>query len=247
MDSVLPSDATGPTPGTASDAPHHLDAVLATLGAGDPQAVGRFRVDLRTDVWWWSDEVYAMHGFAPGEVVPTTPLVLAHKHPDDRARVARTLARVARAGESFGSMHRIVDATGRARTLAVAARGRRSRTSGQVVEITGYFLDLTASHEAAARREATTAIRAADASRSDIEQAKGVLMVAFGMSPEDAFELLRRRSNNSNVPVRELARHLVDGLRAHGEVLEAARERVEQILADAESDARPEQETPADG
>jgi len=229
MDSVLPTG--DPAPG---DAPAPLEATLAALGAGLPQPVGRFRVDLRTGRWWWSDEVYAMHGFGPGEVVPTTSLVLAHKHPDDRDGVADVIARVARRGQAFGSMHRIVDATGRARMLAVAAQGRRSRTDGRVVEISGYFVDVTLSHEAAARREATASIRSADASRSVIEQAKGVLMVAFGVGPDDAFELLRQRSNHSNVPVRELARRLVGGLGTDGDVVEAARERVDEILTDAQ-------------
>ncbi|WP_435737307.1 PAS and ANTAR domain-containing protein [Cellulosimicrobium sp. PMB13] len=232
MDAVLPSD----DPEPAITLPSRLVAVLAALAAGEPQPVGRFRVDLATERWWWSDEVFAMHGFAPGEVVPTTSLLRAHTHPDEREHGVRALTLAAREGHPFGSMHRIVDAAGRTRTLAVVAQGRRSRTSGEVVELSGYFVDVTEHHREAARREATASIRAADASRSVIEQAKGVLMVAFGVDADEAFELLRKRSNDANVAVRELARRLVGGLGTSGDVVEAARERVDALLTDAERD-----------
>lgn len=42
-----------------------------------------------------------------------------------------------------------------------------------------------------------------------IEQAKGILMAQSGCGPEAAFELLRRASQRSNVPVRELAAQIV--------------------------------------
>ena len=42
-----------------------------------------------------------------------------------------------------------------------------------------------------------------------IEQAKGILMVQSGCSEAEAFDLLRRASQRSNTPVRELAAQLV--------------------------------------
>jgi len=44
-----------------------------------------------------------------------------------------------------------------------------------------------------------------------IEQAKGVLMAHHGVGPDDAFALLRSVSQRRNVPVRDLARVVVDG------------------------------------
>lgn len=220
------------------DVPPALADLLAALGPGDPQPVGRFRVDVATDTWWWSDEVYVMHGFSPGEVVPTTALVLSHKHPDDRERVARELAQAARTGEPFGSMHRIVDASGVTRTLAVAAQATHPGGALPWAQVVGYFVDLTAAHAEAARREATASIQASDASRSVIDVAKGVLMAALRIDADEAFAVLRRRSNVANVPVRELSRRLVDGLAADGDepgplVDEDVRRRVDAILADA--------------
>jgi hypothetical protein len=42
-----------------------------------------------------------------------------------------------------------------------------------------------------------------------IEQAKGILMAQSGCTDAEAFELLRRASQRSNVPVRELAAQIV--------------------------------------
>lgn len=48
---------------------------------------------------WWRAETFQVHGFEPGAVVPSTALVLAHKHPDDSARVSRTPKNAAATGE----------------------------------------------------------------------------------------------------------------------------------------------------
>jgi hypothetical protein len=42
-----------------------------------------------------------------------------------------------------------------------------------------------------------------------IEQAKGIVMAQSGCGPEAAFDVLRRASQRSNVPVRELAAQIV--------------------------------------
>jgi hypothetical protein len=47
------------------------------------------------------------------------------------------------------------------------------------------------------------------ASMPVIEQAKGVLIAERGCDPDQAFDLLRRASQRSNVPVRELAAQIV--------------------------------------
>jgi ANTAR domain/PAS fold len=185
------------------------EAVEAALASGEKPPVGRYRLDLATGRWAWSDEVYTMHGFAPGEIVPTTELMLSHKHPEDRARVDGVLQNAASTGEPFSSVHRIYDAHGQIRTLAVTGQGRRDPKSGAVVELFGYFIDVTESQREAAQRAASASIQASAERRAVIEQAKGVLMVAFGVDADDAFDQLRRASNQANVAVRDLAMWLV--------------------------------------
>ncbi|MGF0117174.1 PAS and ANTAR domain-containing protein [Promicromonospora sp. Marseille-Q5078] len=182
----------------------------AALVPGVEPPVGRFRLDLASGRWAWSDEIFEMHGFAPGEVVPTTELMLAHKHPDDRERVDSILRTAAEDGEPFSSVHRIVDAQGKVRTLAVTGQCRRDPGSRKVTELFGYFIDVTDVNRDVAQKEATAAIRASAERRASIEQAKGVLMVGLALEPEEAFDRLRVASNLSNVPVRDVAVWLVD-------------------------------------
>ncbi|MFI2364093.1 PAS and ANTAR domain-containing protein [Promicromonospora sp. NPDC019610] len=178
-----------------------------TLGAN--HTVGHYRYDLTAREWWWSDEVYRIHGFEPGDVVPTTELILAHKHPEDRSRVSRILAQAATTGEPFSSVHRIMDATGQERTLTVVGRGRRDPQTDRVTALVGYFVDVTAGISRQANQAADTSIRASAATRAPIEQAKGIVAITLGVGPEDAFDHMRVTSNVTNIPVREIARRIV--------------------------------------
>jgi PAS domain-containing protein len=192
-----------------NDSAQFDEALEAALAAGTRPPVGRYRLDLTSGRWAWSDEVFLMHGFQPGEVVPTTELMLSHKHPEDRARVDGVLRTAAETGEPFSSVHRIYDAHGAIRTLAVTGQGRRDPETGEVTELVGYFIDVTEANREAAQRQATESIRASAERRAAIEQAKGVLMVAFAVDGEEAFDRLRTASNQLNVPVRELAVWLI--------------------------------------
>ncbi|MFV2145422.1 ANTAR domain-containing protein [Isoptericola sp. G70] len=75
------------------------------------------------------------------------------------------------------------------------------------------MLDLTGSIKRFASEEANFSIRAAAQSRRDIERAKLLVSLALGADDDEAFALLRRRSNDSNVPLRALAERLVRHVR----------------------------------
>ncbi len=49
----------------------HDETLVKVLSRGDQTTIGEYRVTVDSDRWWWSDVVYRMHGFEPGEVVPT--------------------------------------------------------------------------------------------------------------------------------------------------------------------------------
>jgi hypothetical protein len=208
------------------------EAVEAALASGVKPPVGRYRLDLTTGRWAWSDEVYVMHGFEPGEIVPTTDLMLTHKHPEDRARVDGVLRTAAATGDAFSSVHRIFDAQGAIRTLAVTGQGRRDPETGDVTELVGYFIDVTEVSKEAAEREATASIQASAERRAAIEQAKGVLMVAFGVDAESAFDELRTASNRLNVPVRELAEWLVHWFSRPEVTAFPSRDEISEFLAE---------------
>jgi len=56
-------------------------------------------------------------------------------------------------------------------------------------------------------------MRAAMESRAVIEQAKGIIMARDYCTPDEAFDILRRTSQQQNVKLRDLARTLVDSLK----------------------------------
>jgi AmiR/NasT family two-component response regulator len=55
-------------------------------------------------------------------------------------------------------------------------------------------------------------LRVAMESRAVIDQAKGILMVRDRCSPEEAFEVLRRISQNRNVKLRDIAQSIVEAV-----------------------------------
>src|SRR3954453_9729856 len=76
------------------------------------QRVGSFCYSKAPDRWEWSDAVARMHGYEPGTVLPTTELILSHKHPDDQPAVSEIIDQVLRHGAAFSSRHRIIDTAG---------------------------------------------------------------------------------------------------------------------------------------
>jgi hypothetical protein len=195
--------------------------VEGALTAGVAFQTGAFSYDVTTDHWWWSDEVYRMHGFEPGEVVPTTAMILAHKHPDDRERVAGALVSTSQLGGTFASVHRIIDAHGDDRVLAIIGEAHPSGPGVRVTDITGHFVDVTAAVRALAADEATRQIHKADERRAVIDQAMGVTAARTGVSVEEAFALLRGASMRSNVKLRTLAERVVMNAPHRGDAPEA--------------------------
>ena len=67
--------------------------------------------------------MFAIYGFAPGVVVPTTDLVLSHQHPDDRDEVQRLLMDSLGTGHPQTLWHRVVDAQGGTRQAVTVVAG----------------------------------------------------------------------------------------------------------------------------
>ena len=183
----------------ADDAAEFQSDLDLVVGHGEPQRVGRFRYWLGEQRWEWWDTVARMHGYEPGTVTPTTELLLQHKHPEDRAQVAEVLERVIQ-GEPFSSRHRIIDTGGQEHWVIVVG-DRMLDDAGVVTGTAGFYVDVTDVLQA----DVSAAVSEVAESRAVIEQAKGVLMVAYGISAERAFDILVWRSQETNVKVRDLA------------------------------------------
>ncbi len=94
-------------------------------------------------------------------------------------------------------------------------------TSGYLIDVTDAILrDLAAATRIAVEQSAAT--------RASIDQAKGALMITYGLNEDEAFAMLRWHSQHSNIKLRDIAAAITDrtsdpdlaGLTAAGRITE---------------------------
>jgi hypothetical protein len=204
--------------GTGADVmPGELDGHAAEVEveqalAGAPQRVGWFRFYFREQRWEWSEQVERMHGYQPGTVTPTTELVLKHKHPDDRREVKKTIDDMLVTHRPFSTRHRIIDAQDTVHQVVVVG-DQLTDEQGAVIGTHGYYVDISAVSDRAREEIITARVAEITEHRAVIEQAKGMLMLVYGLDEDAAFDLLKWRSQSSNVKLRRLAEVVIEGFR----------------------------------
>jgi hypothetical protein len=210
---------------------HQVDGQLVphTRPTAVPR-VGGFSFWFVDERWEWSDEVFRMHGYEPGSVVPTTQLVLSHKHPDDRAAVQDLLDHAMQSGASFSSRHRFIDTAGAVHSVIVVADRIVDDETGAVIGTSGYYVDVTDAMEENRQDVLDKTLPKVIEARAEIEQAKGALRLVYGINEEQAFELLRWRSQQSNTKLRDLATRLVSDLGTLTSVTAALRAEFDHLL-----------------
>jgi len=193
------------------------------------ERVGSFRYLRAEGRWEWSDAVAQIHGYAPGQVQPTSALVMSHKHPDDAANVARLIEAMTDQGRPFSSRHRIIDTRGHIHPVVVIAE-RLCDGDGAVIGSQGLYVDLSDVDDGATVEDA---IADFTEHRAVIEQAKGVLMMTYGISSERAFDILVWRSQTTNTKLRRLATQIVADFTSQLQVPAGIRERADHLLLTA--------------
>jgi hypothetical protein len=186
--------------------PKSVRAYSSAVGPADCVA-GTFHYDAISGRLEWSDELYTLHGYRRGEIVPTVELLYAHKHPDDRERCHDIFMGACEAGGFFCSYHRIVDA--RVREHRVLTGGEAVLDNGSLVAVEGFIVDLTSTLHWETERAAREAVEGALGTRSTIEQAKGILMGILRIGSEAAFSLLAQYSQDTNIKVASTAEDLI--------------------------------------
>ena len=181
----------------------------ALLG-GAPQRVGRFEYHYDSDTWTWSDAVAVMHGYEPGQVRPTTELVLSHKHPEDLAQVKGLLLQSA---APFSSRHRIYTTAGALRSVVVVGDAVTD-DDGRIVATRGFYIDVTESLHAELERAVSDKLQLIVAHSEIIDQAKGMLMMTYQIDADAAFGILRWRSQELNVKLVSIAQRMIAELPA---------------------------------
>jgi hypothetical protein len=175
------------------------------FASGQSQRVGWFRFYFDDERWEWSPQVERMHGYEPGTAEPTTALVLSHKHPDDYREVAATLDEIRRTAGAFSTRHRIIDTHGDVHHVVVVGDHLHGEF-GTVIGTHGFYVDVTPSHN----EGITEAVAEIAEARGAIEQTKGMLMVVYRITAESAFELLKWRSQETNVKLRTLSEQIAE-------------------------------------
>ncbi|MEO5320405.1 PAS and ANTAR domain-containing protein [Arthrobacter sp. CC3] len=179
----------------------------SALGASRLLA-GTFVFDARSRVMTWSDELYSIHGYRRGDVVPTMELTMAHKHPADLPRIQEVSNELFTHGGHVAMYHRLIDATSRERKVLTAGEASLDGT-GKLSSISGVMLDLTSTIQRETELAAREAVRGAMATRSTIAKAEGILMGRLGIGSDEAFKLLTTYSNTSNIKLAGVASGLV--------------------------------------
>ena len=197
--------------------------VEQALAGGETQRVGWFRFYFTDQRWEWSGQVQRMHGYEPGSVTPTTELVLAHKHPDDRGQVAATIDQILNTHEAFSTRHRIIDTGGNVRHIVVVG-DQLFDDRGEVIGTHGFYIDVSPLSEQVQEDLVTAKLAEISENRAGIEQTKGMLMLIYGINGDAAFNLLKWLSQEANVKLRVLTEQISEDFRSAGLALNSQSE-----------------------
>lgn len=191
---------------------------------------GRYRHD--DDGWHWSDEAGALLG-TPNDAELTT--ALARVHPDDREHLAAALETGSTTDAAFGLLARVARDDGAWSQVVVTGGPEPGGAGGP--RYGGFVLDATAGLTAATDRSVSLQLGTALASHGLVDQAKGALMLVYGLDDDAAFDLLRWSSMRRNEKLTLLAQRVVHQLRQRTTLLPHARDALEGELSRDPQDA----------
>lgn len=197
--------------------------------------MGRFSYNTAAGLWDWDDHMFRILGLRPWSVTPTREYLLSCKDPGVRARVSEGLHRVETHGEPFHVTYRVSAADGVDRWVLLVSEPASPTSTRPVPEIIGRYVDLTEDVHHEGDALARQAVIDSAQHRATIEQAVGVLMVAYGLGADQAFEMLRWWSQDGNVKVRDLAVRLTGAASRGTATGPAVRTMFDALLRDASS------------
>lgn len=99
-----------------------------------------WRID--TDELYWSDAIYGMFGYKPGEVIPTYSLFCDAVHPDDKEHVRAGEIRCIETGENHDEEYRVIWPDGTIRWLRETGNVTKNE-AGETIKMMGVVRDIT--------------------------------------------------------------------------------------------------------
>jgi PAS domain S-box-containing protein len=164
-----------------------------------------FEYDATADRWTCSPDLRELYGIPAGED-PTTTTMLERVVDEDRQVVLQRFEEVLATAHPFSLEYRLIAPDGRTRRLVLV--GQSEDAGGEVKRVAGFIIDITQT----IRDGAAAAVLASTEHRAAIEQAKGALMLSFGIGQDAAFEMLRTYSNQHNTKLVRVAEYIIAGL-----------------------------------
>jgi hypothetical protein len=190
-----------------------------------------FEFDPLADRWICSQGLRGLFGVPIG-MDPTVEHMSARVVPEDRPLVRERFQHHVSHSGPFSLEMRVVDPQDRVRRLVLVGTSEAA-AGGEVKRMSGFMVDITET----VREGAAQAVLASAEHRATIEQAKGALMLGFGISGDAAFDLLRTYSNRQNIKLVTLADYLTSRLGAPEFGREDPVRSLLDILLDLENDS----------
>jgi hypothetical protein len=106
-----------------------------------------------------------------------------------------------------------------------------------VIGTTGFYIDVTDEFDEDMQRSLDEVVGTIAHRRAVINQAMGMLMLCFGVSDDEAFRMLAKRSQETNVKLRDLAATFVEKATAMPNINSADADRIAAILSNAQENA----------
>jgi PAS domain S-box-containing protein len=107
--------------------------------------------DINANHLYWSDEVFRIFGYNPGEIEVNSENFFRSVHPDDRPRIEQAVADALANGTSYAIDHRILLPGGAIRYVHEAAQIVHDPASGRPLKMVGLVQDITDRHESEVR------------------------------------------------------------------------------------------------
>ena len=194
---ILPSNQRVPLSGALSDIEYFDDCPTGTVEEYFADGVLR-----------WSDELYRIHGYERGDVIPTLDLGLSHIEPADRDAARHFWEGISSTGGPTSVYTAIHDLKGHVHKVLIS--GALIFDGAEAIGRWALVVDLTRSIHADTHQMANEAVAASAARRAVIEQAKGVLMGRAGLNADEAFDRISSYSQRTNRKVVAVAQEIVE-------------------------------------
>lgn len=108
---------------------------------GEAGNIGYWTLDFVSEQLEWSDQVYRIHGYEPGEVTLTLEKAIEFYHPADQERVAKLVQKSRATGEPFEFHAKIIQKSGL--VVEVHSKGHPVGEGTETVGLFGIIQDIT--------------------------------------------------------------------------------------------------------